>query len=289
MRRRLALVPLVALLACESPKAEGVERPDPLLPAPTSAELPEGSIVRTSRETDFKSMIEGLSRVEFVYVGVTEPAGEAELLIATHLNARGRLHAIGLDALSGRDQAALEEYCFGRIDRRELADRVGGEPVGRHGDLLAFAREHRLPVVALGVEPSLREKVAAGGLEALTDEERRTLPAILTGIEEHRARWAGGATAGAAPHGYEVVCLVEDVMADGVVRWSRKAPADAQMLVFTSADRVAEDHSVPQRVRDRIGKRFRTVVVARTPDGILARAEHAEEYAHYVWALRPAE
>jgi hypothetical protein len=287
MRRRLALVLILVLPACESPKAEGVERPEPLLPAPTSAELPEGSIVRTSRETDFTSMIEALSRVEFVYVGSAEPAREAELLIATHLNARGRLHAIGVDAFSGRDQAALEEYCFGRIDRGEFVERVGAEPVGRHDDLLAFARKHRLPVVALGVEPALREKVAAGGLDTLSDEERRTLPAILTGTEEHRARWSGGATAGASPHRYEVVCLVEDVMADGVVRWSRKAPADAQMLVLTSADRVAEDHAVPERVRDRIGKRFRSVIVVRA--AALERAAHSEEHAHFVWAIRPAE
>jgi uncharacterized iron-regulated protein len=291
MHRRLALALLPVLCACESPKTEEQEPPEPLLPAPTAAEIPKGALVRTSRETDFSSLIEDLAQVEFVYMGSEEPAREAELLIVRHLHARGRLHAIGLDAFPASRQAALDEYSFGRTDEEQLVARVGKELVNRHRELLAFAREQRLPVIALGAEPSLRSKVAAAGLAALTDEERRSLPAVHTGVEEHRARWAARAAvaAGDFERFYEAVCLAEDVMADGVVRWSRQAPPGAQMAILTAAAHVAESHAVPERVRDRIGKRFRAVILLRSPQGTLARGNHARAHADYVWVLRPAE
>jgi hypothetical protein len=131
--------------------------------------------------------------------------------------------------------------------------------------VLAFARERRLPVLGLLVEPEIAGTVSSGGLEALSDEQRRSLPAVHP--DESSTL---------------VNSLVVDVAADVLVRWYREtAPEGAQVVVLSRS--IAPRSLLPDRLFARSGKTYRTLVsLAGTADA-MDPSVFANRYADYVW------
>ena len=303
MLRATACALLLFLPACSSAKKEGEEEKKRVhdLPAPLTSELPSGDIVRTSRRAAFSDMIDDLAEADVVYVGESHTDKEhhlVQLRVIEYLHTRGRLHAIGMEMFQRRFQDVLDAYTQGRIDEQALIE--GTEYKQRWGydfalyrPILEFARKWRLPVIALNVEQEIRKKVSAGGIEALTEEERATLPAITPGPKAHRTylkrTYQGHLKKGEKfdqakfDRFYTVMCLWDAVMADSVVRWYRAAPKDAQVVVLAGTGHMRYRYGIPDRVRNRIGKSHMTVIpmsVAQfTPPGSV----HNERYADFIW------
>lgn len=301
MRRYLLLALLVG---CSSTPETEQEQDEPLmkLPAPTSADLPRGSIVRTSRDSDFEQMIEELAKADVVYLGEKHDEADhhlGQLRIIEHLHARGRLHAIGMEMFQRRFQPVLDEFTEGEIGEEELVrrteyERRWGYDFDLYRPILRFAQKWRLPVVALNVDDEIRAKVSEGGLDALTQEERAALPALDLGNAEHRAfvRRSFETQHGDAKNFerfYLVMCLWEDVMADSVVRWFRTAPENGQIVVLAGSGHISNRYGLPDRVEARIGKTNRTVVPVSVGKGSPERGMYGQGYADYLWLTRGKE
>jgi hypothetical protein len=104
----------------------------------------------------------------------------------------GENFAIGVEMVQQQFQPVVDQYLTGEIDgddlRRamEFDDRWGYDwPSALR--LFDWAREHRVPVVALGAPTETWRKVVAGGFEALEPEDWRWLPA--EGLGEPSAAW----------------------------------------------------------------------------------------------------
>jgi hypothetical protein len=262
-------LPLVVLAACASKGGEGErgqgDAAEVVVPA-----APAGGAWRTARTVAWKEMLEDLAEADVVYVSGSP---DLDLAVLDYLFKRGRLHAIALDAFPRTAQAALDDFSFGRIDEAELAARCGGLPDGVP-PLLAFARERRLPVLGLGVEREISDAVSQGGLEALSEEQRRSLPAVHA--TDPRTEFFP-----LTQHGPIAVGLMLDVAADVLVRWYRDAaPEGAQIAVFSWSQ---PPRSLPERLFARSGKTYRTLVaLPGTADGA-ERDVFAKSYADYVW------
>jgi hypothetical protein len=261
--RFLPVVLLVGLLigGCSStgPSEPVEEDPPDFRPPPLARDLPSGQLHRTSRPATFLDMLEDLAEVDIVYVGGERGNADHELLqekVVEYLLDRGRLDGVGLAAFERRHQAALDDYVEKRIGDAELMRRTGAAAVP---PVLLYARRQTLRVTALGVDGAVAEAVAAGGLDALTAEQRDALPAT-------------------SPE-----TLADDVVADGIVEWFRTRPDDAQIVVIAATGRVAPRAGLPEQVHGRNGKSYRTVVpVGADP----AAAEFAQRHADYVWVAR---
>lgn len=308
MSPRLPVV-LLLLAACGSTekKKEVEDEQPPKKPAPTRSELPDGRIYRTSRESNFEEMLEELAEADVVYIGETHTNRDhhrAQLLLIEHLHSRGRLHAIGMEMFQRPYQKVLDDYVFGRIGEEALIERSDykkrwGYPFELYRPILEFAREYRIPVRALNVRDEIREPARKGGIDAVPEDLRRTLPAIDTEhYPEHKAflrtvyddheefiEEPGDAD---FENFYLVQCMWEDVMADSIVQWFRTAPDDGQIVVLAGASHVAHRYGIPARAHHRNGKDYRVVVPLVAGEEGPEASVFAHSYADWVWVTRPS-
>ncbi len=298
--RRLLPAPLLLLVSCSTPGAQKGDLAPPTVAPPVAGELPAGVLHRTSRETGFGSMIDELAKADFVYVGeghTTEAHHLAQLRIAEQLLGRGRLRAIGMEMFQRRFQPVLDEYTQGRIGEAEMLERTEykkrwGYDYALYRPILEFARARRLPVIALNVEAEISAAVRKGGLDALTEEQRRSLPALHDRDEAHRAFLRESYKAHLPAGGeideekfarfYTGMLLWDDTMADSIVQWAKRAGKDAQMVVFAGAGHIANRYGVPERVHRRIGRPYLTVVPQEIDKPTRDMLAHG--YADFVWA-----
>jgi len=282
---RLRFLPLFLAAACASKggqgaRGEGEKKVEVVVP-----QAPQGAAWRTARGVAWKEMLEDLADADVVCLSAFADAGETgkdvplrsgvsplDVPVLDYLYKRGRLHAIALDVYPRTAQAVLDDFSFGRIDEAELALACGVRDADR--PVLAFARERRLPLLGLGVEPAILQAVEQGGLDALSEEQRRSLPAIHAADPKVDGYPLGR-------NGAMVRGLILDVAADVLVRWYRDAaPEGAQIAVLLAGRQ--PPRSLPERLHARSGKSYLTLVAlsgtAEADDAVFAKS-----YADYVW------
>jgi uncharacterized iron-regulated protein len=282
LRCILSTIAMVTLFACNSTEAEDEESGRAFKPAPRRSDLPAGTLWRTAREATFMDMLEELAEADVIYVGAQEDDGEhtrARLRILEYLHDRGRLHAIGLTSFPRAAQDRLDAWILSGRDGSEFT-----------GPFASYARRHRLPVVALAPEADIVTAVLTGGLSALTEEQRRRLPAIDTSdLEERLYHMLGmGApretfpkvVAGPLQLAAVDASVRDDVLADTIVRWYETAPEDAQILVLAPADQVSYRNGAPQRLHRRNGKPFKTVLLRSANE---AGDPPSGDHTDFVW------
>lgn len=104
-----------------------------------------------------------------------------QLDVIRRLHGQGAPLAIGVECFQQPYQRHLDDYIAGKIDEHELLRKTEYYQRWRfdfrlYAPILAFAREHRIPVVALNVPGEITTKVGRDGLDALTPEERKWVP-----------------------------------------------------------------------------------------------------------------
>ncbi|MGQ0615235.1 MAG: ChaN family lipoprotein [Planctomycetaceae bacterium] len=296
-----ALLFLVACAgACASTtQEEGAGRRAPY--EPLAGPLPAGAVVRTARETSFVSMMEEVAKAEVVYVGETHDNAwhhAVQLRVIEELYARGRLHGIGMEMFQRPFQRVLDEYVEGRIGEEEMLARTEyakrwGFDVALYRPIWEFARSKRLPLIALNVSNEVRKKIREGGLDALHAEERRELPALYLEDAQHRAfvmeAYKGHLKPGEAvdeekfERFYRGMCLWDDVMADGVVRWFATAPKEGQLVVLAGRGHIANRYGIPGRAFRRNGRPYATVVPLTPAERDAEPDTGSKRYADFVW------
>ena len=288
---RIRLLFVAALLCgCSLPKGETDDRrPEPGEAIVRAGDLPAGTIHRTSRNSDFEEMCKDLAKANVVYVG--ESTGNTaeralELQIIRQLHAQTRLDAIGLAALGRPSQPALDEYARGRIDWAQLTARIESDTLIGYREILEFAQKHRLGLVALDVDRSLRAIVLNKGRAGLTDEQQRALPAqsdAIDGYDEfmrETAKLVAAANGDNAENYLEALRMSDAVLADSVVRWLRASPKDAQLAVLARRNMVAFPWGMATRVRARSGRTHLSVVLL---DKAPQPSQLARSYADFVF------
>ncbi len=154
--------------------------------------------VATGRAVSFESMIRRLANARVVYVGERHDRAadhEGQRAILQALYAHGPSRSIGLEMIQRPYQPALDAYVAGSIDEAALLSSVEwssrwGYDFAMYRPLLAFAREHRQPIVALNAPTETTRAIARGGLDALDAEARAQLPELNRDVAAHRARVA---------------------------------------------------------------------------------------------------
>lgn len=107
----------------------------------------------------------------------------AQLTIIKGLQQGGRRLAIGLEMFATTSQDKLDQWIAGKLSLQEFKEvyaRNWTLPWSLYEEILLYARDNRLPLIALNLPPGISRKVAQQGFAALTAEERRQLPADIT-------------------------------------------------------------------------------------------------------------
>ncbi|UCG78231.1 MAG: ChaN family lipoprotein [Nitrospirota bacterium] len=144
----------------------------------------EPGVVDTGSMIDLDSVINAVKNKRVIFVGEVHNIYSHHVMqyeIIRRLNDKGNTLVIGMEMFQAPFQGYLDRYISGEIDERELLK--GTEYFSRwkfdyalYRDILNYAKDNKIPVVALNLRKELIEKVSKEGIDSLNDEERSEIP-----------------------------------------------------------------------------------------------------------------
>jgi uncharacterized iron-regulated protein len=214
-------------------------------------------------------IIPRLDGARVVFVGETHDRYDhhlSQLEVIRGLHARRGDIAIGMEFFQQPFQAALDDYVAGRIEERELLARTEYYERWRfdyrlYRPILQYAREHRIPLIALNLPTELTRKAGEVGLEGLDPDERAQVPAqIDRGNADYRERLR--AIFEQHPQSddqpferwLDVQLLWDEGMAERASRYLTEHPGGT-LVVLAGAGHLVHGAGIPDRVTRRSGAR----------------------------------
>ncbi len=227
-----------------------------------------------------------LAQANVVYLGETHDSPEDhrnQLKIIQELYQTNPKIAIALEMFQRPYQGVINQYLAGKLTEKELLEKSEyekrwGFPWENYAPILRFAKEKKLPVLALNTPTEITHKVVQSGLESLTPSERQFIPPsseIRTDNKEYRQRLlATFQQHQAVNHGsvtnvdrfFLAQVLWDETMAEGVATFV-KAHSDYQVIVLAGQGHIIYGYGIPSRVARRLkGKLIQRSVLLSPPD-----------------------
>ena len=219
--------------------------------------LATGRLLAESEALDY------LCRFPVVYVGEAHDNVEAHAVQLTVLKAMeasfpGQV-ALGLEMLQRPFQADADAFVRGEMSERDF-ERVWQKSWGDisyYRELLHFAREKRIPLLALNASAATRKAVREQPPSAMTPDAAREVPELDTQDPYHRAyvqAMIGGHAKGVSADAfYRVQLLWDETMAETAAQYL-KSPAGRgrRLLVLAGSNHVRYGFGIPRRLFRRV-------------------------------------
>ncbi len=229
----------------------------------------DAAAVDVSALKTLSNAIEAAASKKIVYVGEYHDRFSnhaVELRVIRELFGKNKKLAIGMEMFQRPFQQFLDEYIAGTIDEREFLKK--SEYFKRwvfdynlYKPILDFARQEKIPVIALNMRREITDKVAAGGLDSLTEEERKEIPARMDFSDlDYRERLKSVFEQHEAQEGlktnfdffFQVQILWDETMAQSVDEYLKKNPY-RQMIVLAGSGHLMYGAGIPTRAHRRNG------------------------------------
>jgi uncharacterized iron-regulated protein len=208
-------------------------------------------------------LMDMISGARLICVGETHDnihAHRVELTVIRELFRRfpGRI-AIGMEMFRKPQQDALDRWTRGELTELEFLKAANwydnwGSDFGYYRDILLFAKENRIDVVALNPSEELQEEVSRSGLDNVSEDLRSKLPEIGEADPYQRAAMQAvyGShlpTGGMFDSFFRVQMLWEETMAESIVDyWKSPRGEGKKMVTITGGWHVRYGFGLPKKV-----------------------------------------
>jgi aminopeptidase N len=239
-------------------------------------------------------MIDGAVGKKIVYVGEYHDRFShhtVELDVIKGLYMKDQKLAVGMEMFQRPFQKTLDDYIKGIIDEREFLKKTEyfkrwGFDYNLYKPILDFARTKKIPVVALNLRREITEKVSKGGMDSLSEEERKEIPQqmdfsdgeyrdhLMEVFEQHKSKEEMD-----FDFFYESQVLWDETMAMSIDEYLLKNP-DHYMVVIAGGGHVSYGSGIPKRAFRRNGFAY-TI--------ILNDGELVKDIAHYLVFPQPLD
>ncbi len=273
------VLPLALLAACQStpvpPAARSVtETARAAAEAPPTPPPVSTKVVDLHGLPDLAAIIPRLAEARVVFIG------EGHTNYADHLNQLAiirALHerqldlAIGMEYFQQPFQADLDAYSAGRLTETELLAKTEyfkrwGYDFRLYELILHFARDNRIPLVALNLPSEIVQKVGRSGISSLTEQERAEIPRELDRSDPAYREYLQ-AVYRDHPHPpgasfeyfFEGQLVWDEGMAARAARYLEAHPA-RRLVVLSGVGHVQYGFGIPDRLTRRI-EVTRTIIV----------------------------
>ena len=242
------------------------------------AESVEGIEPRSALELD--AIIDRIKDTPLIFIGERHPEYEdhkVELKVIMGLHRLGRKFAIGMEMFQRPFQKWIDEYLNGKIGEREFVKKTEYFKRWRYDynlyrEIIEYAKAKGIPVIALNLDVSIIKKVARGGLDALSEEERKDIPSDMNmadgayrkRLEEIFREHPAGAD---FRNFYQAQILWDETMAHSIERFLEKKP-DYQMVVLAGAEHIMYGSGIPNRAYRLTGRKFVTLINGEFDEGV---------------------
>ncbi len=217
--------------------------------------------VRTSDSMNLADIIGRVSDKKIVYLGEQHDKYEhhvTQFEAIRELYGKNRKIAIGMEMFQRPFQKALDDYIEGRTEEREFLKsseyfKRWGFDYNLYKDILRFAREEKIPVVALNMRNEIVDKVSKKGIDSLSEEEKKELPETMDMTDEdYRKRLKEVFDGHQAAAGmdflnfYQSQIIWDETMASSIDEYLKKNP-DRQLVVLAGGGHLVFGSGIPKR------------------------------------------
>ena len=212
-------------------------------------------------------VMERLATKKIIYVGETHDKfshHEVQLQVLQGLYRQHPKIAVGMEMFQRPFQNAIDDYIAGAIDERTFLKRSEyfkrwDVDYNLYKPILDFAKTRQIPVVALNLRREIVEKVAKGGLDSLSKDEKQEIPQELDFSDQgYRARLEEVFTAHQNSQQrnfvffYQAQILWDETMAESIDRFLKKNP-DFRLVVVAGGGHLQYGSGIPKRTFRRNG------------------------------------
>lgn len=154
-------------------------------------------VIEVSTVRKLKDIIDRLAEKKIIYVGEYHDRFShhyIQMRIIKGLYDRRKKIAIGMEMFQRSFQNVLDEYIAGLIEEREFLTKSEyfkrwGFDYNLYKPIIDFAKNKNIPIIALNLQRELIDKVSKGGIDSLSDEEKKEIPLDLDfSDKEYRER-----------------------------------------------------------------------------------------------------
>ena len=228
--------------------------------------------VRPDRSSTPAEVVDAVSNSPVILIGERHTNYEdhkAELAVIMRLHQKGRKFAVGMEMFQKPFQNVVDEYLAGTIDEREFLKKTEyfkrwGFDYNLYREIIEFARAKGIPIVALNQRTEIMDKVAKGGLDALSPEERKEIPQDMNMADESykkrlKAVYEDHPAGTTFENFYQSQILWDETMAHSAARFMREKP-EYQMVVLAGVEHIMYGSGIPSRIERLSGRKYVTLV-----------------------------
>lgn len=249
---------------------------DPRNPYPLASEPKIGQIVHlpTGISVTARDMAAVAGDARIVYVGETHDNPASHRLELELFTSLAELHpqrqALGMEMFVRSQQPVLDRWVAGKLDEKEFLreshwfENWKGD-FAYYRDLLVFAREHGIPIIALNAEKELVNAVRVKPIDQLSAADQARLPDLDLADPYQQAMTA--AFFGDSSHGKlhldgftRAQTVWDETMAESIVRYlASPAGTGMHVMVIAGGNHVNYGFGIPRRVFRRLPVSYVTI------------------------------
>jgi uncharacterized iron-regulated protein len=236
--------------------------------------------VPTGVEVSKGQLFDLLADKRIVYVGevhtnLAHHRIQLEVLKAMEARHPGRV-ALGMEMFNRSAQPVLDRWLSGKMDDKSFLKEWYANWTAEYGyykAILEFARNKKIPMVALNATDEQVRLISEMGLEGLSEEVRKQVPDMDPNDPYHRrsleAVFQGHAHPGldqkpdpkAFEHFYQTMLLWDETMAQSVVQYLTSPAGQGRfMVVMAGGFHIGYGFGIPRRVFRRLPVSYATVL-----------------------------
>jgi len=252
---------MMSLAGCQAaPKYLG----DPELPYPPDHDPVIGDILHlpTGIYVDQQVMLGQVSRTQVVFVGETHdnPAShrlELEILQTLQQHNPKKI-TLAMEMFTPSQQPVLDLWIKGNLSERDFLQQVDWYHTWRmnfafYRPLLSYCREHKIPLLALNAENSLKRKVARTPLSELSEQDQQLLPDMNDSDPYQEAMvqafFSDHKMGQTMLDGFQrVQTLWDETMAQNLANYLKNQGKDRQVLVIAGGNHIRYGFGIPRRL-----------------------------------------
>jgi uncharacterized iron-regulated protein len=262
-----------------------------------SKSFPEGTIISASTQqpVTFDELMNDLSGVQVIYIGeehTDRTHHEIQVKIIKEIHKARPQVAIGLEMVDHTYQPILDRWSDGKLDRQNFLEKVHWYANWRfdfelYQNIFSFIKENKIKVLGLNIPRQIPPKIRLGGIENLSDDDKRYLPRnIDTTNKLHRDyveltfrqhQSMSKKKFASFDYFYLAMCVWDEAMAETI---AEHLGGDV-MIVLAGNGHIIHKFGIPDRAYTRTKAAFRTIYLAS------AGSQAELSYADYIWVTPP--
>ncbi len=253
----------------------------------------EAIVIDVAAIRSLSDIIDDVAQKKIIYVGEVHDKyahHDIQLQIIRGLYKKSKKIAIGMEMFQRPFQNALNEYISGTIDEREFLKKSEyfkrwAFDYNLYKPILDFAKAEKIPVIALNIRREIVSKVGSGGIDSLTEEEKKEIPPDIDLSDfEYKERLKStfdqhGGRERNFDFFFESQVLWDESMSEAIDVYMKSNP-EYQMVVLAGNGHLMYGSGIPKRTFRRNGLEYSI---------ILNEVEVDKNIANYIIQPKPVE